>query len=143
MNFDQLKELKSKIFNVISTKEITFLKDLDNRIIINKNGKFSFYKCLELNIDNIWGFLQGLEDNKVYSLFPLVSANNNPDEPYILLSQSILITKMSNPLLIARFIQDKYIQATELYNIPESTQFSIIFKYKAIEITFNSKNNFI
>lgn len=143
MNFDQLQELKSKIFEVISTTDVTFFKNLDDRVIINKTGKFSFYECLELNTNNIWKFLHELEDNKVYSLFPLISANNNPDEPYILLSQSILITNKSNPLLIARFIYDKCLEAGKLYNIPESTQFSIIFKYKSVEITFKPKNKFI
>lgn len=137
-----LEDLRSEIFNVISTKEITYLKELDNRIIINKTGKFNFFKVVELTINNITKFLNELEDNKVYSLFPLVSANNNPDEPYILLSQSFLVTNKSDPLLIARFVHDKCMLTGKLFNIPEFDEFSIIFKYKPVEITFNYKNKF-
>jgi len=59
-----LEQLKTKLFDLISTREITLLKDLDNRIIFNKCGKFLYYKSLELNISNISKILGKLEDNK-------------------------------------------------------------------------------
>jgi len=59
-----LEQLKTKLFDLISTREITLLKDLDNRIIFNKCGKFLYYKYLELNISNISKILGKLEDNK-------------------------------------------------------------------------------
>jgi hypothetical protein len=40
---DKLKELKQEIFNLISTKEITFLYKLDKRIDVNRLGKFNYY----------------------------------------------------------------------------------------------------
>jgi hypothetical protein len=144
MNLEQkILELKSTFFNLISRTEITFLKDLDNRITINKNGKFCYYECLELDTNNIWKFLVKLEDNRIYSIIPLISANNKPNEPYITLSQSFLISKNSSPLLISRFIYDKIILAGKLYNISEFKEFNIIFKYKAIEIQFEDKNKFV
>jgi len=54
MTFEQkIQQLKTKMFDVISIKEITFLKDLDTRISINKNGKFYYHKFLETNSSNI------------------------------------------------------------------------------------------
>jgi hypothetical protein len=54
MSFEQkIQLLKTKMFDVISIKEITFLKDLDSRITINKFGKFYFHKFLEINSNNI------------------------------------------------------------------------------------------
>jgi hypothetical protein len=79
MNLDQLK---TKLFELISIKEITLLKDLDNRILFNKCGKFCYYNCLELDNSNISKFICKLEDNKVYSLIPFISANDKSDEPY-------------------------------------------------------------
>jgi len=45
--------MKIKMFEIISTKEITYLKDLDNRIRINKYGKFNYYKLNELSNSKI------------------------------------------------------------------------------------------
>jgi len=54
MTFEQkLQQLKTKMFDLISVKEITFLKDLDYRITINKNGKFYYYKFLNINSNTI------------------------------------------------------------------------------------------
>jgi hypothetical protein len=50
MNFELLKK---EMFKVISTKEITLLRELDNRITLNKSGKFLFYNCLELDSNNV------------------------------------------------------------------------------------------
>jgi hypothetical protein len=144
MTFEQkLQQLKTKMFDLISVKEITFLKDLDYRITINKNGKFCYYNCLELDSSNISKFLCKLEDNKVYSLIPFISANDKSDEPYIILSQSILITNKSNPLLISRYIYNKCIDTMKLYNIAELKDFNVIFKYKSVEIDFEAKNKFV
>ena len=50
MSFEQkLQEMKIKMFEIISTKEITYLKDLDNRIYIDKFGKFNYYKIYNFN----------------------------------------------------------------------------------------------
>jgi hypothetical protein len=143
MNLEQILELKSKFSELISKNEITFLKDLDNRININKCGKFCYYKFLELDSNNIWKFLVKLEDNRIYSIIPLISANNKPDEPYITLSQSLLISKKSSPLLISKYIYDKCISAGKLYNISEFNDFSIIFKYKPVEIQFEENNRIV
>jgi hypothetical protein len=54
MTFEQkLIELKTKMFDLISNKEITYLKDLDSRIIVNKNGKFCYHKCFEIDSNTI------------------------------------------------------------------------------------------
>jgi hypothetical protein len=69
MTFQQKLELmKTKMFDLISNKEITFLKDLDKKIIINKNGHYKYFKCRELCNNNILKYLNQLEDNKIYIL---------------------------------------------------------------------------
>jgi len=81
---DKLELIQTKMFELISTKEITLLKELDNRIKINKFGKYN-YKNLHLHYSNIWRFLNDLESNKIYVIIPLLSRNSRPDQPYILL----------------------------------------------------------
>lgn len=100
MNFQQkIEQMKIKMFDLISTKEITYLKDLDRRININKKGKFEYHKFNELNTYNIWIFLYELEENNIYTLIPFISKNDRPDEPYIILSQQFLITNNSKASL--------------------------------------------
>lgn len=147
MTFEQkIQLMNTKTFDLISTKEITFLKDLDNRITINKNGKFCYYKFLELNSNSIWNFLLDLDLNTVYSVIPFITANNKPDEPYIILSQSILISGKSDPILISKYINDKirlacdtyYLDDTVLEMIECSDNYSdkpgVIIKYNEITI---------
>jgi hypothetical protein len=39
---EKVKEMQTKMFEIISTKEITYLKDLDKRIKINKFGRYNY-----------------------------------------------------------------------------------------------------
>jgi hypothetical protein len=76
-------------------------------------------------------------------LIPFISANNRPDEPYIILSQQILITNKSNSLIISNFINNKRNDTINLYNINSLENKTLIFKYKSIKINFNEYNKFI
>jgi hypothetical protein len=49
----KVQEMIKKMFEIISTKEITYLKDLDKRININKYGKYYHYKIYEFNNSKI------------------------------------------------------------------------------------------
>jgi hypothetical protein len=54
MNFEQnIQELNNQMFEIISTKEITYLRDLDKRIKINKYGKFNYAKLNEVSSNKI------------------------------------------------------------------------------------------
>jgi hypothetical protein len=97
----------------------------------------------EFNNSKVWNFLNELEDNKVYILIPFISANNRPDEPYIILSQQILITNNSNSLLISNYINNKINETINLYNINNLENKTLIFKYKPVKINFNEHNKFI
>ncbi len=143
MKFEEnIQQMNNKMFEIISTKEITYLKDLDKRININKYGKFNYYKLNEISNSKIWNFLHELDDNKVYTLIPFISANDTPDEPYIILSQQILITHNSNTLLIANYINNKIIDTINLYHITKLEEVKIIFKYKPIKFKFNEFKSF-
>ena len=136
---DKIKEIQTKMFDIISTKEITYLKDLDKRININKYGKFNYWRIYEIRNYKFWSFLKELEDNKVYTLIPYISANDRTDEPFIVLSQQFLITSNSNSLLINDYINNKINNTKYLYNITE-LEGVLIFKYKQVKIDFQDKN---
>jgi hypothetical protein len=99
---EKVQIMMNKLFDLISTNSITFLKDLDNRILINKFGKFEYYKIYEMrNQSKFSNFIKNeLEDGCVYTVIPIISSNDNSDEPFITLSKQILVTSKSNHLLI-------------------------------------------
>lgn len=79
---EKVKEMQTKMFEIISIHEITYLKDLDKRIQINKYGRYNFWRIYDIRNYKIWSFLNELEDNKVYILIPYISANDRRDEPF-------------------------------------------------------------
>jgi hypothetical protein len=139
-NETKILELKTKLFKLISTSEITFLKDLDLKINVIKRGKF-FYSCNncydQLEHSNVGNFLFQLHKEKFYTLIPLLSVNNKMDEPYIILSKQILITRHSNSLNLYNYIQNKIYDSFYFYNIDELNNFNIVFKYKEVDLRIN------
>ena len=138
---DKIKELNINLLDIISTKEISYVKNTDKRINLKICGKFYYWRIYEIRNSKIWYFLNELEDDKIYTLIPLLSRNDRPDEPFITLSQQILITSNSSSLLLNDFLQNKIINTIELYNIRE-IEGVIIFKYKKVNINFNEHNSF-
>lgn len=140
---EKLDLLKTKMFDLISTKDITFLWNLDKRIEVNKFGKFNYHNFgEEIHVNNIWKFLSQLDENKIYTIIPVLSKNNTPDEPFIILSQTFLVTKHSSYILIKKYLHDKIILTSELYKVDEIDNLSITFKYKEVKIEFNEQVKF-
>ena len=108
---EKLQQFKQNMFDLISIENISFLYKLDKRIDLNKSGNFNYHTFTELHISEIWKFLSQLEDNEVYAIIPLFSKNATPKEPYIVLSQTFLVTTNSNFLLITKFISKKLKEA--------------------------------
>lgn len=131
---EKLQQFKKEMFDLISTKEISFLWNIDKRIELNKTGIFSYHSFF-LGSSNIWGFLQGLEDDKVYAIIPLLSKNRRADQPHIVLSQTFLITRKSNYRLITTYITNKINDTFDLYDMDVDDNLSVTFKYK--EVTFD------
>src|ERR1700687_1547045 len=98
MSFNEkILEMNQNIFDLISTKELTLLKDLDSRINIIKKGEFKYYKSFSFDIEDVRNFLHVLDSDRIYTLIPFISINNKINESHTILSQQILITSKSNP----------------------------------------------
>lgn len=144
MNFNQkVLETNRKLFDLISTKNITFLNNLNDKIKIIKDGKFIYFKNFLLDIDSIENFLIQLDSDKIYTVIPILSINDRKDQPFIVLSQQILVTKFSNPKLLYNYINEKLISSEDLFNMEQMNRYYTILKYKAVEIDFESYKKFL
>jgi hypothetical protein len=143
MNFNQrVLEANQKLFDLITTTNITFLNSLNDKIKIIKDGKFIYFKSFLLDINSIENFLIQLDSDKIYTLIPILSINDRKDQPFIVLSQQILVTKFSNPKLLYNFIDEKVISSKDLFNINNLDRFNTVLKYKAVEFDFLSYKKF-
>lgn len=131
-----------ELFNLVSTKEITLLKDLERKIWIAKKAKFEHAVFSELSDNSIYKFFSALERKRFYILIPFISINNKIDEPYLILSQQILISRYSDPMLLTNYINHKIEYSFDLFNINELEKYHIVFKYKQIEFDFTKYNEF-
>jgi hypothetical protein len=131
-----------KLFELISTKEITYLKDVKKTIDVNCYGEFKYYKVFRTQLEDIKNFLFNLDENKIYTVIPLISVNCRIDDPSLILSRQILVTKFSNPVLIHNLIYEKLEISTEQFGFVDLQFFFTILKYKAIDFDFDSNNKF-
>jgi hypothetical protein len=108
-----------KIINTMSITNITYLQD----IIPHKYFVFSeydytiFYFSDSLDIKL---FLRELQIDKVYVVtFELIISEliDNDNPPVITLSKPIVVTRNSNPLIIAKFINNQIVQADNNFNL--------------------------
>lgn len=140
----KLQQCRDAIYEKVSTKNITLLKDFEisQELRFNKNGKY-YYNIInrshELNNKHIYRFLEQLVDKKVYVIIPLLSVNNTPEEPYVILSKQILVSNNSNEKLITDYLNERIKLFFDLYFLGEPEQMYVTFKYKEIE--FNYKQN--
>ena len=131
---DKLQAFKKDMYKHVTIENISFLYKLDKRIDLNKSGNFNYHTFLELHISEIWKFLNQLEDDKFYAVIPLFSRNARPDQPYIVLSQTFLVSKNSNFILITKFISKNLNKTLDLYDIDWDNRFKFTLKYKEIKI---------
>lgn len=137
MNFqEKLIEFKQQMFELITTKDISYLWNLDKRIRVNAEGKYNYHTLIELHNSDIWRFLHKLESDKIYVVIPILSKNNTPEEPFIILSQQFLVTKKSNHILISKYLSDKIDKTYDLYDMTYKYDLNITLKYKEVNLDY-------
>lgn len=108
----KLQQCRDAIHEKVSTKNITLLKDFENAqdLRFNKKGRYNYNiinRSHELNNKHIYMFLQQLVGKRVYVIIPLLSVNNTPEEPYVILSKQILMSNNSNEKIITDYLNER------------------------------------
>ncbi len=107
-----------EILKRTSSKDVTFLKDVNNLIDVIKVGKFKHHYILNTQINLISDFINNLKDDSIYTIIPLISMFGKDEDQHIILSKH-LISKLG----IA--IQDFDINNLE-------TDYYLIFKFRKV-----------
>ena len=127
----------NKFFLSISKFEITMLNHINYLIDIDKKGHFKHYYFHSMELNNIYTFIKRLHDEGIYTIIPLISISAKDEDPYIILSKSILLTKNSSPEILLDFLAsqlDKAILDFGITNLDEAKRFQLIFKYKRVNL---------
>lgn len=149
MEFQEwLKKVQVEMSRHISTRVITLLCELDNKVNIIKEGRYKYWKNQDtkyesaLHTNSVYRFLNQLDEDKLYIIIPFITINNKSNEPYIILSQQILVTNKSNALIITLYLNSKIDSSINLYEIHDLEEFYVTFKYKEIEVKWESYKDF-
>jgi len=121
----------------ISVKDITLMSDVHKDLFINNYSKSHYFEMKNFEIEYFYDFITTLSSNSLYTMIPMISINNNPDEPYLVLSNSILVSKHSDHRMIHHYIYAKYIKSLEDFNSDGLEDYTLVFKYKRIKLDIN------
>jgi hypothetical protein len=112
----------TQLLNLISTKEITLLKELDKLIHINKQGKFNYKNIPNFLQIHILNFINRLDENSIYTIIPMISMFGKDDDPYIIISKQLLISRFSSSELIHDYLYDRMLIAIQDFGIENLTE---------------------
>jgi hypothetical protein len=116
-----------------SKTNITLLKDVNKNFNVNKNGKFQYYYIPFSEIKGIADFLFHLKGDSLYTVIPKISMFGKDEDPYIVLSKQILMSKYSDPKTISDFLISQSEIAINDFELTSLNKFHyLIFKYKKI-----------
>lgn len=121
--------------NNFTTTKISFLKDINKDIYINKSWKFYYFKIFRIDLDHISNFIYNLKDNEIYIINPIISINCQSTHPHVNLSEQFLITNESNPILINDFLLDQFQLFRTQFEFHDDFYF-LILKYKIVKLNY-------
>src|SRR6266478_697378 len=108
--------LYRNLLRTISNEEITLLSQIKKEYFINNSGKSNYYEIRNFESQYFYDFINDLEFNSLYNVIPMVSIKGNPHDPYIVLSNSMLVTRYYNHRIIQYYLYSKYHQTIKNSN---------------------------
>lgn len=124
------------ILKFLTFTDITFLIDVDKALNVDKSGKASHFKMINLDDRKIKHFLDTLQLNHPYLINAMISINCRISDPYINLSRQFLITRESNLDVISRHLQCQIDKARNTLLFNTDQDYFLIFKYKKVTINY-------
>jgi hypothetical protein len=88
----------------LSTKQITFLRDIHSSMNVDKTSGWRHHPFNGLSINEISSFIKLIGDDKVYLLIPFFVSSKSLSNARLRLSEPFLVNNKSNSVLITKFI---------------------------------------
>ncbi len=126
--------LYRNLLRTISNEEITLLSQIKKEYFINNSGKSNYYEIRNFESQYFYDFINDLEFNSLYNVIPMVSIKGNPHDPYIVLSNSMLVTRYYNHRIIQYYLYSKYHQTIKDFCMDNLEEYLLILKYKKIQM---------
>lgn len=115
----------------ICTRNVTFLSDINKEFFINQSNKSNYQEIRTFEMGYFYDFITNLSHNSLYTVIPMIYIKGKPDEPYLVLSKSILVTKYSDYKLIHHYIFERYLKSKDSFEIIDE-DFLLVLKYKKV-----------
>jgi hypothetical protein len=131
--------MKFEIIKKHFENKITLLKDVSKNIIIYKKGEYKYFQIPLIQFEGIENFLLNLDNDKIYILIPFISPYGNINDPILVLSKKLLITKNSNPRIVLEFLSDQLDKSITDFGFSELNKYYLVFKYKAVTLHTQTK----
>lgn len=122
--------------NKFTVNTITFLDQIIDNKLLNQHYIFKYFDNL-----SIWLFLNSLDENKIYCIYPeLINLEYKYElNPVLKLSNPFLVCKDSNEVIIYKFIINQIDKSINLYNISDPISWvdnhdklNIIFRFHEV-----------
>ena len=88
----------------------------------------------EFEMKRIKFFIELIKFDEIYEIVPIISITGRSQDPFLTISNSILISSFSNPVTINNYLFKKLSVASEQFETDFDDYF-LIFKYK--KVSFN------
>jgi len=126
-----------------SYSNITFIKDINILVNIDKTGKFKYYYISNSQTIGIFNFISKLEENQFYTLIPAISMFAKDNDPHLILSKQILVTSYSSSKILEEYLSQQLDKAILDFglNTIENGYYNLIFKYKKVNLDFSKLPN--
>jgi hypothetical protein len=121
----------------ISVNNITLMADVNKDFFIDKSGKSNYYVHNNFEMEYFSNFVNNLDSNALYSVIPLISVKKNLNEPYLVLSNTMLVTKYSSYREIHHYVYENYLQSIDDFGMDHLEDYNLVFKYKRVKIDIN------
>ncbi len=115
----------------LTTKQITFLRDVPSGIKVDKTSGWRHHYFDGFNIHEISSYIKLIENDKIYLVIPFFSSSKSLSNARLRLSDPFLINNKSNPALIAKFLYDQWNSS----GFNNTTLLSFSFEFKRVWFT--------
>jgi hypothetical protein len=130
---------KRDLLGLISTKDISLMKDLNDFFSVSPRGKYKYFSTYSYDLQHLYDFLQLLDEDNFYIVIPFISKDGRLNDPSLILSRQFLVTESSSIDVIRTYLFNQWVKADDHFNIGDLDNYKCYLKYRKVDIARTSK----